>query len=387
MNTVVIGYYPSLDLLNAAIWEHIKHYKNVQKGARVRFEPYYQPVWHRGHIAYEQLKFKVVVTYQTVDGKMQTRRCSSQGWSVYAISREGKQVRVIGWEGPLNNLGREYSLESGEEGKTCTCEAFQQQGRLTGGKCEHLGVATPELDRTPWLEYPIYSYPAPYKIPHRPQPQPEELRNPDPTPVNFVQLTPGLVPTPGFELISQAGGGDRYPILARLRSHQGHSHTAVLGTVIQDGEWMTFTDTRGSYGRAVTATETNLRLICQDLLLRSRYKDWTLIATYPPQEVKGPQALTRKKDSTANPPQTEPRCRIRVEKDLKTGLYSLYNLETKSFVVQACPKSEVSQRAKLLVDSGHLVNAVDRTTGNWYNFQDGNWHYVGTKEISKIAQV
>ncbi|MCT7957267.1 hypothetical protein [Laspinema palackyanum] len=253
MTTVVIAYYKSPELLDEAIWDHIKHYQNVSRAISVRFEPYRKPIWHRGHIVHHELKFKALVTYQTVDGKIQTRRCSSQGWSVYGITREDNQVRVHSWDG--REL-RGYELAEA----SCTCRSFQFQSGLVEGKCKHLRMAAPELNQSPWLEKPLYVYPFQQR-----QEQPESA------PPETVQLQPGLILAPGFRLVRTADG---YRVVADLRDRMGREQAKILGTVEQQGEWLRYSNPRGTFGKRVTATATNLRVMCQELHQRSMYSDW-----------------------------------------------------------------------------------------------------------------
>ncbi|MCT7984966.1 hypothetical protein NG796_16970 [Laspinema sp. A4] len=442
MTTVVIGYYKTTELLNAAIWDHIKHYQNVSQAISVRFEPYQKPVWHRGHVLYHELKFKAIVTYETVDGKIQTRRCSAQGWSVFGITRENNQLRVHSWDG---REFHEYALTR----TTCTCQSFQFQTGLVEGQCKHLQVAAPELNQSPWLEQPLYVYPFGQR-----QAEPET-----------VQLHPGLVLAPGFRLVRTAQG---YRVVADLRDRMGREQAKVIGTVEQQGEWVNYSNPRGTFGKRVTATATNLRVMCQELHQRSMYSDWqvidpnakdedkvdlnelasaainwsrikpianratpqpatpqptparsgedevdlqelasvtinwsrikpiansattqptparsTLIRPATPQPAPARSAPAAKQSVQSEQEQHQTRT-IRVEKDEETGLYWFRDMNTDKFCGDGYPKDLVNYRAQQFILMGCVVETFDPTKGKWYVFQNQKWLPVSSPQPALV---
>jgi hypothetical protein len=144
MSTLIVGFFKNSKSYYAAIWQHIKHWKDAKQAIGVRFQKYEVPVYHRGVVVLRETRFRAIATFINHEGQVISRQCSSKGWPLYQVEETAphtKYFRVIGLEGSKSSKASDYftCLEG------CNCPAYRHKSGLINGFCKHQLMLADEI--------------------------------------------------------------------------------------------------------------------------------------------------------------------------------------------------------------------------------------------------
>lgn len=141
----IVGFFKNFKSYFAAIWEKISHWKDARRPLAIRFAKLRDKfIYKNGKLVGKEPRFRAVATFETHDGRVISRQCSSKGWPLYSYEETAphtKYFRVIGLEGSKSSKASDYftCLEG------CGCPAYRHKSGLIDGFCKHQLMLADEI--------------------------------------------------------------------------------------------------------------------------------------------------------------------------------------------------------------------------------------------------